>query len=135
MSSPVLVDTSAWVEYLRATGSAQDIALGRALQSPDGVLMPAVVLQELLQGARSPQDYLALQSALETVDLFEPQDWGHLHAQAGLLYARCRWQGLTLRNPIDCVVAACALEAELPLLARDADFVHLQRVAPDLQLM
>ena len=55
MSSPVLVDTSAWVEYLRATGSAQDIALGRALQSEDGVLMPAVVLQELLQGARSPQ--------------------------------------------------------------------------------
>ena len=99
MSSPVLVDTSAWVEYLRATGSKQDIALGRALQSPHGVLMPAVVLQELLQGARSPQHCMALQSALETVDLFEPQDWGHLHAQAGLLYARCRWQGLTVRNP------------------------------------
>ena len=135
MSSPVLVDTSAWVEYLRATGSAQDIALGRALQSEDGVLMPAVVLQELLQGARSPHHYMALQSALETVDLFEPQDWGHLHAQAGLLYARCRWQGLTVRNPIDCVVAACALEAELPLLARDADFVHLQRVAPQLEFV
>jgi hypothetical protein len=27
------------------------------------------------------------------------------------------------------------LEAELPLLARDADFVHLQRIAPALQLM
>jgi len=27
------------------------------------------------------------------------------------------------------------LEAELPLLARDADFLHLQRVAPQLQLM
>jgi predicted nucleic acid-binding protein len=40
-----------------------------------------------------------------------------------------------VRNPIDCVVAACALEADLPLLARDADFVHLQRIAPALQLM
>ena len=77
---------------------------------------------------------MALQSALETVDLFEPQDWGRLHAQAGLLYARCRWQGLTVRNPI-CVVAACALQAQLPLLARDADFVHLHRVAPELQLI
>ena len=75
------------------------------------------------------------QNALETIDVFEPQDWAHLHAQAGLLYARCRWHGLTMRNPIDCVVAACALEAELPLLARDADFVHLQRVAPQLQLV
>ena len=28
-----------------------------------------------------------------------------------------------------------ALATELPLLARDADFVHLQRVAPELQLM
>lgn len=131
----MLVDTSAWVEFLRATGSKHDLALGRALQAEDGVMMPAVVLQELLQGARSPQHYLALQSALESVELYEPHDWGHLHAQAGLLYARCRWQGLTVRNPIDCVVAACALEAELPLLARDADFVHLQRVAPQLQLM
>jgi len=135
VSTPVLVDTSAWVEYLRATGSKHDQALGRALQSPDGVLMPAVVLQELLQGARSPQHYMALQKALETVELFEPQDWGHLHTQAGLLYARCRWHGLTVRNPIDCVVAACALEAELPLLARDSDFFHLQRVAPQLQLL
>jgi predicted nucleic acid-binding protein len=58
-----------------------------------------------------------------------------LHAQAALLYARCRWQGLTVRNPIDCVVAACALEADLPLLARDDDFVHLQRIEPALQLM
>ena len=62
MAAPLrVVDTSAWIEYLRATGSKQDLALGRALQAEDGVLMPAVVLQELLQGARSPQHYLALQ--------------------------------------------------------------------------
>ena len=135
MSQPVLIDTSAWVEYLRATGSRHDHAVASALRSPQGVLIPAVVLQEVLQGARSPGHYMALQTALETIDVFEPADWPHLHAQAGLLYARCRWQGLTVRNPIDCVVAACALEADLPLLAHDTDFVHLQRVAPSLQLL
>jgi predicted nucleic acid-binding protein len=135
VSNPVLIDTSAWVEYLRATGSRHDLAVASALRSPQGVLMPAVVLQEVLQGARSPSHFMALQTALEAIDVFEPEDWPHLHAQAALLYARCRWQGLTVRNPIDCVVAACALEADLPLLARDADFVHLQRIAPALQLM
>ena len=135
MSTPIIVDTSAWIEYLRATGSRQDRALGQALLACEGVLMPAVVVQEVLQGARSPAHFVALQQALASVDVFEPQDWGHLHAQAALLYAQCRWQGLTVRNPIDCVVAACALEAELPLLARDADFKHLQQIAPDLQLL
>ena len=58
-----------------------------------------------------------------------------LHRQAALLYARCRWQGVTVRSPMDCVVAACALEAKMPLLACDRDFAEICRIEPKLQLI
>lgn len=36
---------------------------------------------------------------------------------------------------MDCVVAACALEADLPLLARDRDFSEICRIEPKLHLI
>lgn len=131
----MMVDTSAWVEYLRATGSFCDAQLQQALLRGGSLLVPAVVLQEVLQGARSPAHYMALQRELEQMWVFDPQDAHELHRQAGLLYARCRWQGITVRSPMDCVVAACALEAQLPLLARDSDFAGIRRVEPRLALV
>ena len=131
----MMVDTSAWVEYIRATGSFCDLRLQQTLMRGDAVFVPAVVLQEVLQGARSPSHYMALQSELEQVPVFDPLDVHELHRQAGLLYARCRWQGVTVRSPMDCVVAACALEADMPLLARDSDFSDICRIEPKLRLV
>ena len=131
----IIVDTSAWIEYLRATGSRVDRYVVKCLQDKLELLMPAVVLQELLQGARTPRHYIELHKQLDAVPRFEPFDPYDLHSQAAMLYARCRWQGLTIRNPIDCVVAACAIEAECPLLARGMDFKHIASVDPRLILL
>jgi predicted nucleic acid-binding protein len=131
----MMVDTSAWVEYIRATGSFCDLRLQQTLMRGDAVFVPAVVLQEVLQGARSPSHYMALQSELDQLPVFDPLDVHELHRQAGLLYARCRWQGVTVRSPMDCIVAACALEADIPLLARDSDFSDICRIEPKLRLV
>jgi len=131
----MIVDTSAWVEYLRATGSPLDLHLQQALRQGRTILLPSVVLQEVLQGARAPSHYMALLRELEQLTVFDPLDVHELHRQAALLYARCRWQGVTVRSPIDCVVAACALEADMPLLARDRDFSEICRIEPKLKLI
>ena len=131
----MMVDTSAWIEYLTATGSFCDMTLQQALIRGGAVLLPAVVLQEVLQGARSPSHYMTLQSELDQLPVFDPLDVPELHRQAGLLYARCRWQGVTVRSPMDCVVAACAIEADIPLLARDSDFSEICRIEPRLRLV
>ena len=52
-----------------------------------------------------------------------------------MLYARCRWQGLAVRSPNDCVVAAVAIASGLPLLAQDRDFESIAHVAPALRLV
>ncbi len=131
----MIVDTSAWIEYLRASGTNADRTINQTLRAGGILLMPAVVLQELLQGAKSPLHYVRLQKELDQLPVFEPEDVTEIHRQAALLYARCRWQGLTVRSPIDCVVAACALEADLPLLARDRDFDAIARIEPLLKLL
>jgi predicted nucleic acid-binding protein len=131
----MIADTSAWVEFLRATGSRCDLRLRDALQREQTIWMPAVVLQEILQGVRNAEHFIRLELQLEQLpglDTLSPRD---IARDAALLYARCRWQGRTVRSPNDCVVAACAIAAKLPLLAQDRDFEVLACVEPALALV
>jgi predicted nucleic acid-binding protein len=131
----MMVDTSALIELLRNKGSQCHQILLKAFQEDAAIWLPAVVVQEVLQGAKNPSEFMNLRAALESFRVFEPHDYLGLHQQAAMLYARCRWQGLTPRSPMDCVVAACALEAELPLLANDRDFTVIARIEPKLKLL
>lgn len=131
----MIVDTSAVVEFLRGTGSTTHRALACALRDEVPLWIPAVVLQEVLQGARDASHFIRLQAQLDQLPVFEPEDSHELHRQAALLFARCRWQGVTVRSPMDCVVAACALEADMQLLARDRDFTEICRIEPKLKLI
>ena len=58
-----------------------------------------------------------------------------LARSASLLYARCRWKGFAVRSPNDCLVAAYAIEADEPLLARDRDYVQIAHIEPKLKLI
>ncbi len=130
----MIADTSAWVEFLRATGSRCDLRLRKAFRAEQTVWMPSVVLQELLQGARNPAQFTRLEAQLERLPGREASSPRDLARDAAMLYARCRWQGFTVRSPNDCVVAACAIAAGLPVLAQDRDFEAIARVEPGLLL-
>ena len=131
----MIADTSAWVEFLRTTGSRCDLRLRKAFRTRQTVWVPAVVLQELLQGARNPAQFARLDAQLERLPGLDTWAARDLARDAALLYARCRWQGITLRSPNDCVVAACAIASAMPLLAQDRDFEAIARVEPALRLM
>jgi predicted nucleic acid-binding protein len=131
----MIVDTSAWVDFIRATGSPTHLRLQRALLKRERVLLLDVVYQEILQGARSPTHFLHLQAQLDSMLSWAPDDARELARQAAMLYARCRWQGLTIRSPNDCLVAACAVEAGEPLLHADRDFESMATVEPRLKLL
>ena len=131
----MIADTSAWVELFRGTGSAVHLRLRRALQSGEALFMPDAVYQELLQGARGPEHFVRLQSELDTVRTFDAHDSREVARQGAMLYARCRWQGVTIRSPNDCLIAACAIESGEPLLHADRDFLALARIDNRLQLL
>ena len=131
----MIADTSAWVEFLRGTGSRSHRILQDALAREQTVWLPAVVLQELLQGARDAAHFIRLEVQLQQLPGLDDLDPRDIARDAALLYARCRWQGHTVRSPNDCVVAACAIASDLPLLAQDRDFDTIAAVAPSLQLL
>jgi hypothetical protein len=130
----MIADSSAWIEMLRATGSQADQRLRQVLISGARLLMPFAVYQEVLQGAGSPRDFMRLQSQLDNVPRFEPEDIHETSRHAAMIYARCRWSGHTPRSPNDCLIAACAIEAGEPLLHADRDFDRIAAIEPRLRL-
>ena len=124
---PTLVDTSAWVELLRATGSPVDRALAEALDRGRPLWLTGIVLQEVLQGARSAaqaDDLRRLLAACVVVEPVFPETYEH----AATLFGRCRRAGRAVRGTVDCLVAAVALEHGLAILGVDRDLRTLSDV-------
>ena len=95
--------------------------------------MAPVVLQELLQGAAGAQQLVALRDHFEALPQLLPSL--RTYANAGALYARCRWAGVTQRSPHDCLIAQTAIEHGVPLLHDDRDFELIAEVEPGLRLV
>lgn len=127
----ILVDTSAWVEFDRATGGAVDLRLTELIDIDAPLAVTEPVIMEVTAGAKdaaSERDLrrLLLRSRLLRFDAVIDFD-GAAH-----IHRRCRAAGITPRGLIDCMIAAVALRHGASLLARDtdlrlvADVMHLQ---------
>jgi predicted nucleic acid-binding protein len=101
----ILADTSAWVEFDRATGSATDLRLSELIAA-DG----PVAVTDLLRF------HLCRFDAAADFD------------GAARIYRRCRQAGITPRGLIDCMIAAVARREQAALLTCDADLLHVARV-------
>lgn len=121
----ILADTSAWVEYDRATGSAVDRRLTELIAAEDALAVTEPVVMEVLAGARNDDRESDLRRLLLR---FEQLHWDYVSDfdAAVRIYRPCRAAGVTPRGLIDCMIAAVAWRCGATLLAHDAD---LDRVA------
>ena len=125
----ILVDSSAWIEFQRATGSAVDKRLTAAIEAGESLATTGIVLLEILAGARDEQHAIDLRRLLARcrfLRLEEPFD----HEVAASLYRACRRAGTTIRRLPDCLIAAVAIRTGAEVLHRDADFDAIARHAP-----
>jgi predicted nucleic acid-binding protein len=119
----ILVDTSAWVEFLRDTGSPVCVRVDELLAAEVATCDP--VRMELLAGARDEGHLDGLRRLLARAVVIptEPTDY----EQAAALYRTCRRTGETVRRMFDCLIAAVAIRSDVPVLHADADFDVLAR--------
>lgn len=115
----VLADSSAWIAYLRddVVGVADQVEAGlraQALATTDPVIM------EVLAGARSRSEEDKLSALLGTARRIPSERADFV--EAARIHRACRGGGETVRNMIDCLIAAVAIRAEVPLLHADRDF-------------
>jgi predicted nucleic acid-binding protein len=125
----IVADTSAWIELLRRTSSAVDLAMRDALRDPAQVAVTEIVVMELLAGARSPRHLGDLRALVLTPRLLRLRGLDSYEQAAGL-YRRCRAAGESIRRLSDCLVAVPAIEADVPVLHADRDFDVLARHTP-----
>lgn len=122
----ILIDTSAWVEFLRDTGSPVcervDELLSREIAVSEAVRM------EVLAGARDERHLNDLRRLLARATLIPTEATDYEEAAA--LYRVCRRRGETVRKMIDCLIAGVAIRAEMPVLHDDSDFGVLARHTP-----
>jgi predicted nucleic acid-binding protein len=122
----ILIDTSAWVEFLRDTGSAVCAQVDALLDADIATCHP--VRMELLAGARDEQHLRDLRGLLARGSLLqtEPADY----EEAAALYRACRGGGETVRKLMDCLISATAIRISTPVLHADNDFEVLARHTP-----
>jgi predicted nucleic acid-binding protein len=131
----VLVDSSVWIEFLRSGQGAEVRLLTEALRARRFVVLVPIVLQETLQGAGSHAVFAAWRRAFRDLTMLLVSDPEGTHVRAAALYLRCRLAGITPRSANDCLIAATAIEFDLPILHRDLDFVRIASVEPALKLI
>jgi predicted nucleic acid-binding protein len=112
------IDTSAWIEFLRDTGSPVCVRIDGLLTGEFATCHP--IRMELLAGARDDRHLGQLRGLLARAVLL-PTLPAH-YETAAMLYRTCRRRGLTVRTMIDCLIAAHAIDAGAELLHNDADF-------------
>jgi predicted nucleic acid-binding protein len=123
----ILVDSSAWVEYDRATESEVDQRLTDliATEAPIGVTEP--VIMEVTAGARSDQREADLRSLLVRFELLRFDAAVDFDA-AARIYRACRRSGVTPRGLVDCMIVSVASRYDASLLSLDADLTRVAAV-------
>jgi predicted nucleic acid-binding protein len=81
------------------------------------------VLMEVLAGARDEAHLRDLRGLLARGTLLSTRSTDFEEAAA--LYRACRRRGGTVRRVLDCLIAAIAVRASVPVLHNDSDFVTL----------
>ena len=119
----LLIDTSIWVELFRQKSEAREQKFKQALAETIGThcyYLPRFSQTELLQGAKDETEWAKLYNYLKNQNYVDPT--GATWVDAARIYYELRRQGITVRNTIDCLIAASAIERELLLLHIDRDF-------------
>lgn len=131
----MLVDSSVWIAYLRGENLIEVELLTEALNQGEPVWLAPPILQEVLQGADSPDRFSRWDKVLSELPMVIAPDAREAARSAAHLYARCRWAGVTPRSANDCLIATHAILGRMPLLHRDRDFELIARVEPRLILV
>jgi predicted nucleic acid-binding protein len=122
----ILVDTSAWIEFLRGTAGPICARVDALLEAEIATCHP--IRMEVLAGARDEAHLQSLRGLLARATLLptEPVDY----EAASAMYRACRRNGETVRKLIDCLIAAVAIRHDVPVLHADNDFEAIARSVP-----
>lgn len=123
----ILADTSAWIEYDRATGSTVDKRVAALIAAGGPLAVTEPVMIEVLAGARTQAREEDLRRALLRFELLHFDPVTDFDA-AARIHRRCRQAEITPRGLLDCTIAAVAWRRNAVLLSYGVDLDRLAAV-------
>ncbi|MGB7414885.1 MAG: PIN domain nuclease, partial [Thermosynechococcaceae cyanobacterium] len=116
----ILVDSGVWIDYFNGVDTQQTQTLNEML-GVQPVAVGDLILTEVLQGFRSDNDYKIAKSLFEDLVMFDlvGKDMAIKSAEN---FRILRKKGITIRKPVDVMIATFCIERQLPLLFSDRDF-------------
>jgi hypothetical protein len=128
-----LVDTSVWIDFFRGTKSKHRVVLHRLIEEEEDICIADIILMEILQGIKSDKDFRQVKDYLLFFPIYALKNTDS-YIEAAQIYRLCRERGLTIRRPLDCIIARIALENDLVLFHKDRDFETIAKVINELRI-
>ena len=117
----IVVDSSVWIDFFNGAQTSEVERLDAVLGTTP-VAVGDLIVVEVLQGFRSDRDVAAARQLFRSLPLLAmlgPQN----AYKAAENYRGLRSRGITVRKTIDGIIATACIEANLPLLFSDRDFL------------
>lgn len=121
----ILVDTTVWIDFFAARSLPHVTALEDLINHREDICTCGIILTEVLQGIRKDTEFR------KTRDLFNTLIWFQMPYNVFLrsaeIYRILRKKGITIRKPLDCMIASTAIENDVQLLHNDKDFHPIEK--------
>ena len=125
----VLIDTSAWIDYLRGADTETTNLVRTTLLDPaNEILSCEPVAMELLAGAGDGARLRKLETLVNGLATLSVDPWADFR-DAARLFRVARAAGETVRSLTDCLIAAIALNHDVTVLHKDRDFAVIARLS------
>ena len=121
----VLVDTTVWIDFFTGKATPQVNILELLISEGQDICVCGLVLTEVLQGVREEKQYKKIKTHFENL-LFLPMTQA-MHVHSAEIYRSLRKKGITIRKPIDCMIASVAIAHDVKLLHNDRDFIPIEK--------
>jgi predicted nucleic acid-binding protein len=118
----LVVDSSVWIDFFNnAEHPAVDLLQQLLDHGEVRLVVPDLVLFEVLRGFRQEHSHRQARRLMESLSV-EAAGGVDVALAAAQHYRSLRAQGVTVRSPIDVLVASFCIERDYALLHRDRDF-------------
>jgi predicted nucleic acid-binding protein len=121
----VLVDTTVWIDFFSASPSPHLKTLENLIVDREDICLCGIILTEVLQGIREDSEFNRTRDLLENL-IFLPMQYS-VFLRSAEIYRNLRRKGITIRKPVDCMIAAVAIEHDVFLLHNDSEFIPIEK--------
>ena len=121
----ILVDTTVWIDFFSARSYPHVKTLENLILNREDICLCGIILTEVLQGIRKDSEFNRSRDLLANL-VFLPMQYS-IFLLSAEIYRNIRRKGITIRKPVDCMIAAVAIEHDIPLLHNDKDFIPVEK--------